>query len=275
MSYMKDEMDKSLDNIVNYAKSNGFNIYYSMDIDIVINFEWDKRMGNVKEFLKNARNNKINSLVLSIKRFEDEDIDYSYINYKKFINKIAEIDLMYIMNDVGYKYHEEAKWFTEINTLTIDDLLGDYNDKKILPLTKEINEKSIDALSDDMVKYINEEFLDIPNSDINEIIRRFWLYKGINLDFAIETDIKNKIDAVNKNVKDIIKNEKQNDEKNKLYKLMPSIISDFAKIKKDDINMDYIKKYLADNNIKIKYKQNINFIYNELTRELKIKNDKY
>ena len=272
---MKDEMDKSLDNIVNYAKSNGFNIYYSMDIDIVINFEWDKRMGNVKEFLKNARNNKINSLVLSIKRFEDEDIDYSYINYKKFINKIAEIDLMYIMNDVGYKYHEEAKWFTEINTLTIDDLLGDYNDKKILPLTKEINEKSIDALSDDMVKYINEEFLDIPNSDINEIIRRFWLYKGINLDFAIETDIKNKIDAVNKNVKDIIKNEKQNDEKNKLYKLMPSIISDFAKIKKDDINMDYIKKYLADNNIKIKYKQNINFIYNELTRELKIKNDKY
>lgn len=274
---MKDEMDILWDNIVNYAKSNSFNIYYSMDIDIVISFEWDKRMGNVKEFLKGARNNKINSVVLSIKRFEDEDIDCNYFNCKKFSNRIAEIDLIYIMNDVGYKYHEEAKWFTEVNTLTIDDLLGDYDDKKILPLTKEINEKSVDSLSDDMIRYINEEFSNIPDN-IDDAIKSFWLYKGINLDFSIENDIKNKMDMVNKKAKKIIDNEKQNDEKNKLYKLIPEIISGLIKRNKYDVNMEDIKNYLAENGIKIKYKSNLNLMYNQLIKDLKdlkIKNDKY
>jgi len=272
---MKDEMDILWDNIVNYTKSNSFNVYYSMDIDIIISFEWDKHMGNVKEFLKNARNNKINSLILSIKRFEDEDIDCSYIDCKKFSNRIAEIDLMYIMNDVGYKYHEEAKWFTEINTLNMDDLLDNYDDKKILPLTKEINEKSVDSLSDDMIKYINEEFSNMLDSNIDDAIKNFWLYKGINLDFNIESDIKTKIDNVNKKARKILENEKQNDEKNKLYKLIPEFISELIKKDKYDITTDDIKSYLNDKNIKIKYKTNLNLMYNQIIKELKIKNNKY
>ncbi|WP_337861130.1 hypothetical protein [Ferroplasma sp.] len=272
---MKDKMELLWGNITNYSKKNGFSIYYSTDVDIVISFEWDKRMGSATKFLKNARNNGIKSIVLSIKRFEDEDMDCSTINCKKYTNKISEIDIMYINNDVGYKYHEEAEWFTELNTFSLDDLLEDNDEKKILPLTREVNEKSIDTLVQDMLQYFKNNISENINGDMDIDMRNFWMNKGVNLDFPVDQDLKLKIDKVNREVRRKLDNNKQSEEREKLLKLIPSVINETLRDKDGIITRDQLKSYLLSHGIKIQNSHNIDYMYNQLLKELRIKNKKY
>ncbi len=267
-------MDLLMDNIVNYSKKLNLNVYYSTDVDIVISFEWDKRMGTWKDFLNNSRLNGTKSIILSIKKFEDEDVDVEASSSKKFFNKIAEIDIMYIMNDIGYKYHEEAGWYNEINSYNFDDLFDEMEDKKILSLNKEVNEKSIETLSQEMIKFLDEETSGFQHSNIDEYIKSFWLYKGINLDFGTENEIKIKIDKVNKKVKKYIEMEDHKRERERLYKIIPDFISVIAKKPQHSITLEDLKSYLSQNNVKVKYKSNINSLYNQILKKIKLKNDK-
>jgi hypothetical protein len=272
---MKDKMELLWSSIVNYSKKNGFSIYYSTDVDIVISFEWDKRMGGAPKFLQNAKKNGINSIVLSVKRFEDEDLDCSSVNCKKYADKIAEIDIMYINNDIGYKYHEEADWFSELNTFNLDDLLEDDEEKKILPLTREVNEKSVDSLVQEMLQYIKNDILDNTGEDIDSDIRNFWMNKGINLDFPIDQDLKIKIDKVNRKARRKLDNNKQSEEREKLLKLIPSVISETRRNDDGIITRDQLKNYLLAQGIKVQNSVNIDYMYNQLLKELRIKNNKY
>ncbi len=272
---MKDKMELLWNSIVNYSKKNGFSIYYSTDVDIVISFEWDKRMGGAAKFLKNAKDSGIKSIVLSIKRFEDEDMDCSTIDCNKYRNKIAELDIMYIFNDVGYKYHDEADWFSELNTFTIDDLLDENDEKKILPLTREVSEKSIDSLVQDMLQYLNNEFSDGTNSDIEGNMKTFWLYKGINFDFPVENDLKLKIDKVNHEVRKKIDNNKKSEERGKLLKLIPAVIDDTIGNENGIITREELKNYLVDKGIKVQNSKNIDYMYNQLLKQLRVQNKKY
>jgi hypothetical protein len=272
---MKDKMELLWSKIVNYSKKNGFSIYYSTDVDIVISFEWDKRIGGAAKFLKNAKDSSIKSIVLSIKRFEDEDMDCSTIDCKKYRNKIAEIDIMYIFNDVGYKYHDEADWFSELNTFSIDDLLEDNDEKKILPLTREVNEKSIDSLVQDMLQYFNNEISESANYDIDGNMKTFWLYKGINFDFPVENDLKLKIDQVNHEVRRKLDNNRKSEEKMKLLKLIPAVISDISGKENELISREELKNYLSDKGIKVQNPKNIDYMHKQLLKQLKVQNKKY
>ena len=272
---MKDKMELLWDSIVNYSKKNGFSIYYSMDVDIVISFEWDKRMGGAAKFLKNARDSGIKSIVLSIKRFEDEDMDCSTVDCKKYQNKIAEIDIMYIYNDVGYKYHEEADWFSELNTFSIDDLLEENDEKKILPLTREVNEKSVDSLVQDMIQYFNYDPADNINDDLDGHMKSFWMYKGINFDFPIEQDLKLKIDKVNREARRKIENNRKSEERQRLLKLIPAIINENLSNSEGIITREQLKSYLSEKGVKVQNSVNIDYMYNSLLKELRIQNKKY
>jgi hypothetical protein len=272
---MKDKMEALWGSIINYSKKNGFSIYYSTDVDIVISFEWDKHMGGALKFLENTKNSGIKSIVLSIKNFEDEDMDCSMIDCKKYKNKIAEIDIMYIFNDVGYKYHEEADWFAELNTFTIDDLLEDNDEKKILPLMREVNEKSVDSLIQDMIQYFGSDLADYPGDDMEGNIRSFWLYKGINFDFPIDQDLKLKIDKVNKEVRRKMENNRKSEEKQKLLKLIPTVLKEKIENTNGIISREQLKNYLSDKGIKVQNTANIDYMYNQLLKEIKIQNRKY
>ncbi|MEM0133424.1 hypothetical protein [Acidiplasma sp.] len=271
---MKDEMDSLLANVLNYSKKMKLNVYYSIDVDIVISFEWDKRMGNWKNFLDTCRANNVHSIVLSVKRFQDEDIDLEYTQEKKLFNKIAELDIMYIVNDVGYKYHEEAPEFTELNTFSLDDLLEDTDEKKVLPLNKEVNEKSVDTLTQEMLKYINDDLNGYAHYNMDDAIKSFWQYKGINLDFWVEPEIKNKIDKVNKNVKKVIEKEDSKKERQKLYNMIPDLLEKLFEKNKSNITLDDVKDYLAEQNVKVKYKINITSLYRQVLKAVKLNNGK-
>ncbi|MEM0139224.1 MAG: hypothetical protein QXZ44_01220 [Ferroplasma sp.] len=271
---MKDKMEMLWDSAVKYSKRKGFFIYYSTDVDIVINFEWDKRMGGISKFLKHAESNNVKSIVISVKRFEDEDIDCSEIDCKKYYNKIAELDLMYILNDVGYKFHEEAGWFTELNSYSLADFFDESDDKKVLPLTREINEKSVERLAKDMIQYFDNETPNSYGKDLDNNIKNFWLYKGINLEFPVEADIKAKIEKVNARARKIMDEEQISEERHRLVKLIPSISSHFISGNHYNPTKEQLSSYLSDNNIKIQNKSNLTFIYRQLIKELKAQSKK-
>ncbi|WMT51159.1 MAG: hypothetical protein RE471_09295 [Ferroplasma sp.] len=272
---MKDKMELLWDSIVKYSKRNDISIYYSTDVDIVISFEWDKRMGGAAKFLRNAEESGIKSIVISIKRFEDEDMDCSSIDCKKYRGKIAEIDIMYISNDVGYKYHEEADWFSELNTFNIDDLLEENDDKKVLPLTREVNEKSIDSLIQDMLQYFDNEVMDLENGEIDSNIKNFWMDKGINFDFPIDQELKLKIDRVNREARKKIEKNMKSVERQKLMKLIPAVIKEKIGNSNDIISREQLKNYLSDKGITVHTASNIDYMYNQLLKEIKIQNKKY
>ncbi len=270
---MKDKMDLLWDRAMNYSRKDSFFIYYSTDVDIVINFEWDKRMGGISKFLKHARNNGVKSVVMSIKRFEDEDIDCTSVDCKKYYSRIAEIDVMYILNDVGYKFHEEAEWFTELNTYTLTDLLDESDEKKVLPLNREISEKSVDKLAKDMIQYFNNGQEQI-GEDFDSSIKGFWLYKGINLELPVDSETKYKIDKVNARARKMLHDEQITEEKRGLQKLIPSIINDFKRMKYYNPAREQLVSYLSENNIKVQNKVNITYIYRQLLKELKVQGKK-
>jgi hypothetical protein len=272
---MKDKMELLWNSIVRYSRRNEISIYYSTDVDIVISFEWDKRMGGASKFLKNAKDNGIESIVISIKRFEDEDMDCSSIDCKKYQNKIAELDIMYIANDVGYKYHEEADWFSELNTFNIDDLLDENEEKKVLPLTREVNEKSIDSLIQDMLQYLDNESFDYGEDEIETGIKGFWMDKGINFDFPIEQELKMKIDRVNREARKKIDKSVKSEERKKLLKLIPGVIKDKIGNTGDMISRDQLKSYLSDKGITVNIASNIDYMYNQILKEIEIQNRKY
>ena len=272
---MKDKMELLWNSIVKYSRQNELSIYYSTDVDIVISFEWDKRMGGAAKFLKNAIDNGIKSIVLSIKRFEDEDMDCSSIDCKKYRNRIAELDIMYISNDVGYKFHEEADWFSELNTFNIDDLLDDNDEKKVLPLTREVNEKSIDSLIHDMLQYFDNEVIDYEGEEIDNYIRNFWMDKGINFDFPLDSELKMKIDKVNREAKKKIDKNMKSVERQNLIKLIPSVIKEKIGNTNNVISRDQLKNYLSDKGITVHTASNIDYMYNQLLKEIKIQNKKY
>jgi hypothetical protein len=272
---MKDKMELLWDSIVKYSRRNEISIYYSTDVDIVISFEWDKRMGGAAKFLKNAWESGIKSIVISIKRFEDEDMDCSSIDCKKYRGKIAEIDIMYISNDVGYKYHEEADWFSELNTFNIDDLLEESDEKKVLPLTREVNEKSMDLLIQDMLQYFDSEVMDPDADEIDNNMRNFWMDKGINFDFPIDTELKMKIDRVNREARKKIEKNMKSVERQNLMKLIPTVIKEKIGNTNDMISKEQLKSYLSDKGITVHIASNIDYMYNQLLKEIKIQNKKY
>ncbi|MCL4453397.1 hypothetical protein [Ferroplasma sp.] len=272
---MKDKMELLWDSIVKYSKRNEISIYYSTDVDIVISFEWDKRMGGAAKFLKNAGESGIKSIVISIKRFEDEDMDCSSIDCKKYRGKIAEIDIMYISNDVGYKYHEEADWFAELNTFNIDDLLEENDEKKVLPLTREVNEKSIDSLIQDMLQYFDSEVVDLESDEIDSNMNNFWMDKGINFDFPVDQELKLKIDRVNREARKKIEKNMKSVERQNLVKLIPTVIKEKIGDTTDMISREQLKNYLSDKGITVHTASNIDYMYNQLLKEIKIQNKKY
>ncbi len=267
----KDELEILVSELKKFCRKNSINIFYSIDTDIIMSFEWDKNQGSWKKFMATAISNNIKSIVVSIKKLSDEGISFSS-RYSRFYNRISEVDIIYILNDVGYKYHEEAKWFTEINN---DMLMDDFDmddEKKIVQIVKEVNDESVQSLVEQIINYAKNDY---ENNDINDILRGFWLSKGINFDFPLDEDIKSKIDEVNSIARSYLENEEYSNEKAKALEQVPEFLKWLIEHKIEKISMDDVRAFLDEKSIKIKYRPNMEIIYREAEKLININNGKY
>ncbi|WP_153274134.1 hypothetical protein [Picrophilus oshimae] len=271
MPGQKDELEIMVSELKKFCKRNSINIFYSIDTDIIMSFEWDKNQGSWKKFMSTAISNNVKSIVVSIKKLSDEGISFSS-RYSKFYNKISEVDIIYVLNDVGYKYHEEAKWFTEINN---DMLMDDFDmddEKKIVQIVKEVNDESVQSLVEQIINYAKNDY---ENTDINDILRSFWLSKGINFDFPLDDEIKSKIDEVNSIARSYLENEEYSSERARALEQVPEFLKWIIMHKVEKISMDDVRAFLEEKSIKIKYRPNMEVIFREAEKLINIKNGKY
>lgn len=267
----KDELEIMVSELKKFCKRNSINIFYSIDTDIIMSFEWDKNQGSWKKFMSTAISNNVKSIVVSIKKLSDEGISFSS-RYSKFYNKISEVDIIYVLNDVGYKYHEESKWFTEINN---DMLMDDFDmddEKKIVQIVKEVNDESVQSLVEQIINYAKNDY---ENTDINDILRSFWLSKGINFDFPLDDEIKSKIDEVNSIARSYLENEEYSSERARALEQVPEFLKWIIMHKVEKISMDDVRAFLEEKSIKIKYRPNMEVIFREAEKLINIKNGKY
>lgn len=133
-------MEIDSNQIVGYARSLGFNIFYGyVETPFNITVRWDRGKGDLKDFLKVARTEGVKSLLIDWMDLDDDMIDENKLetdeiqnpderervtkrnealeSYRKSVGKTATISVSWLRDGIRYAYAEASDWWPDLRDI--------------------------------------------------------------------------------------------------------------------------------------------------------------
>lgn len=244
-----DLQDKSKE-ILEYAKNEGFSIFYSKefdDYDYDI-FDWDVSK-DWKEFFTIAKNEEVKIIVASINTFDssnedlikaaqsateeeneqDEDLDFT-----KYNGKVGSYRFLWVKDSIKYSLSEMTDWYKEYKEIE-STLKGEYAQQQRMAFRTDflqrreeipaiLTSKSEEELAKEVVEFIEKESPHASRYEVYTLIRLFWSNKGL-FDHGLSSQadvIRRRIDL---KAEKIFEQKQAKEEKERMPKLVEQCVS--------------------------------------------------
>ena len=228
-----------------------------------------------KNFIKTAKNNKSNFIIIYKGKLEEEDFEQIELSedlpennseirkkFSKFLNKIGELELSWINEGIFFSMEIITDWYNDF--LTYEPIDSNKEEEDVL------KKYSIEDLTKEMIEFIKKEYGNIKDDDISIAIRDFWLRKNLKINYETDPKLTIKIERVRENVFNFFYNERNEEEKNLLPNLLKDCLEWARKEELKKINMSNLNAFLSERGISLN-KTNFDILYNKINLELKKK----
>jgi len=231
------DLEGFLKEILNFC-SNRFAVFW-LDEPITDTYEsyliWGNR--SFKDFLEVAEKLNVKLIYLCTIRGE-ENTEHS--------GEIGYIELSFLHNGVFHVFEKMTDWFEKSLYEEVENF-----EPETEKINKEILEKSVDELTNEMISFIEEKF----NKNLNEIVKylddvqqQFWLEKGVEK-YPLNPNLKIKLDKVNEKTERYFMNKIREREEELLPKLVQECVTWCKEHQLKWLTKEVLKQFLAEKNI--------------------------
>ena len=149
--------------------------------------------------------------------------------------EIGQLEVGFLYNNIFHVFTETADWFVK----DLEDI--DENEEEKTP--KEILDKTIDELSNEMIQFLQKEFKDITEiyKNLRQVKSQFWLDKGVGDTWGLDPKTRIKIDKIEYKVEKYFLDSMRKKEEGILPKLIENCVEwcknqGLTKLTKTNIN---------------------------------------
>jgi len=195
--------------------------------------------GPYDEFLKFGEKHGVKIIYFFVVRIEEDDIEHA-----EHKGEIGYIEVGYFIGDIYHAFIKSAEWFTPSEEEEIEE--GGEN-------IKEIEEKTVEELSQEMIKYCKEEFPEVFEDvkNIRNMQESFWLEMGIENIYGLDPKLRLKIGKVNEKVEREILEEKKKKEQEILPKLVEECVEWARELGLNKVTKTNIHAFLDEKGISL------------------------
>ncbi len=267
--------------ILNYAKNQGFNIFYSKELSTEYDLAeaiWDQG-SEWKEFFNIAKDEDIKTIIANIQVFRKDDafkiddennplLDQALTQSKildleelsKLDGKVGSYTFSWIKNGVRYSLSEITEWYkdyksvmssieSEITRQQPMGILADYyggKESQTQEIPEVLKKKSEEELANEMAEFMRKESPTPDTRDFYVLRRMFWAEKGIER-FSLNPKVELIRDRIDMKAQKILEEEQTKEEKEKIPKLLEQCIQWCNKNNIKKATQGDIGAFLVDN----------------------------
>jgi hypothetical protein len=196
--------------------------------------------GPYDEFLKFGEKHGVKIIYFFVIRIGEDDIEYA-----EHKGEIGYIEIGYFIGDIYHAFIKSSEWFTPPEEEETEEEGSEG--------VEEIKEKTVEELSQEMIKYCKEEFPEVFEDikNINRMQESFWLEMGIEHIYNLDPKLRLKIEKVNERVEREILEEKKKKEQEILPKLVEECVAWARKLGLNKVIKTNIHAFLNEKGISL------------------------
>jgi hypothetical protein len=220
---MNEDLKKLKEEILEYMKKEGFNVFYGKEAPTAkpsTEIRWFSEEGDWKDFLKTAKLEGIKTMIVNYSILTKDDIEINLQigetektksadefskelkSFQDHIGKIGELNLMWIKDGIRYTYTEATDWWLDFQSLVAPKLVT----REFIPeeeevisapygvtsvqIPEDLKSKTAEELAEEMIEFIKKEFPDVDEHvSFHELTRLFWVKKGLRYGYIEDPEL--------------------------------------------------------------------------------------